>query len=255
MRSSYSYCATICLRRNAYKLLYKMAKSDVRLNVDEMAEAGVQFGHKVSKLHPKMKPFVSGIKNNVHIFDLEKTSKELQLALEFISKLVAEGKTILFVGTKIQTKALVKATAEECGMPYVTERWLGGTFTNFETIQKRVYYFKDLEKKKASGELEKYTKKERLNFDKEIASLKIKFEGIKDMSKLPDAVFIVDIRKDETAVREAKRKNIAIVALCDTNVDPSGIDYMVPANDDAIAAVNYILEKIKETCLSNKSNN
>lgn len=229
-----------------------MIKEDIKIDVEEMTKAGVGFGHRFSKLHPKMKPYVSGVKNNVHMIDLEKTAKELEKALEFVSKIISEGKVIVFVGTKIQIKNLVKSAAEDCGLPYVTERWLGGTFTNFETISKRVEYFKDLENKKTTGEFEKYTKKERLKFDKEIASLKIKFEGIKNMSKIPEAVFILDIRKDDTCVREAKRKGIKMVALCDTNVDPTVIDYPIPANDDAISSVNYILEKVKETILNAK---
>ncbi|MGD0577166.1 MAG: 30S ribosomal protein S2 [Candidatus Staskawiczbacteria bacterium] len=228
-----------------------MAK-DITLSVDEMAAAGVNLGHKVSKLHPKMKPYVSGIKNNVNIFDLEKTAKELQKALAFVSKTVSEGKTIVFVGTKIQLKAIIQAAAEECGIPYVTERWLGGTFTNFETIQKRVSYFKDLEKKRETGELEKYTKRERLDFDREIAKLKTKFEGVRNMAKLPDAVFIFGLDKDITCAREAKRRGIKIVAIVDTNVNPDIVDYPIPANDDAISAVSYIIEKVKETILNSK---
>jgi len=219
----------------------------MKLSVEDMEAAGVSFGHKVSKLHPKMKPYVSGIKNNVNIFDLEKTIKELERSLAFISRIVSEGKTIIFVGTKIQLRQIVQAAAEECGVPYVTERWLGGTFTNFETIQKRAGYFKDLERKKEAGELEKYTKKERLDFDKEIASLKVKFEGVKNMPKLPDAVFIFGLDKDITCAREAKRKGIKIVAIVDTNVNPEIADYFIPANDDAISSVRYIIEKVKET--------
>jgi small subunit ribosomal protein S2 len=226
---------------------------DVKISVEEMTKAGVCFGHKFSKLHPKMEPYVSGVKNNVHIIDLEKTAKELEKALKYISKIISEGKSIIFVGTKIQIKNLVKSAAEECALPYVTERWLGGTFTNFETISKRVEYFKELEKKKLTGELEKYTKKERIKFDKEIESLRIKFEGIKNMAKLPEAVFILDIKKDETCAREAKRKGIKIVALCDTNVNPIIADYPIPANDDAISSVQYILEKVKETILNAKT--
>lgn len=225
---------------------------NISISVDEMSQVGVNLGHKVSKLHPKMKGYVSGIKNNVHIFDLEKTAKELEKALAFVSKIVSEGKTIVFVATKIQLKAIVQQAAEECGVPYVTERWLGGTLTNFETIQKRVTYFKDLEKKKQTGELEKYTKRERLDFDREIAKLKTKFEGIRNMQKLPDAVFIFGIDKDITAAREAKRKGIKIVALVDTNVNPDIVDYPIPANDDAISAVSYIIEKVKETVEKSK---
>jgi small subunit ribosomal protein S2 len=226
---------------------------NVNISVEEMTQAGVQFGHQVSKLHPKMKAYVSGIKNNVHIFDLEKTAKELEKALAFISKLVSEGKSVVFVGTKIQLKASIQAAAEECGVPYVTERWLGGTFTNFETIQKRVSYFKDLEKKRQTGELDKYTKKERLDFDKEIAKLKTKFEGIRNMTKLPDAVIIFGLEKDITCAREAKRKGIKIVSIVDTNVNPDIVDYQIPANDDAISAVGYIIEKVKETVINSKS--
>jgi small subunit ribosomal protein S2 len=228
-----------------------MAK-DIKLSVEEMEAAGVNFGHKVSKLHPKMKQYVSGIKNNVQIFDLEKTAKEFEKALSFISKIVSEGKSIIFVGTKIQLRALVQTGAEECGVPYVTERWLGGTFTNFETIQKRVSYFKDLEKKKETGELGKYTKKEQLNFDREIAKLKVKFEGVRNMSKLPDAVIIFGLDKDITCAREAKRKGIKIVAIVDTNVNPDIVDYPIPANDDAISSVRYIIDKVKETIINSK---
>jgi small subunit ribosomal protein S2 len=228
-----------------------MAKK-ISLDLEEMAGVGVQFGHKVSKLHPKMKQFVSGIKNNVHVFDLEKTAKSMEKAMDFVSRLVADGKSIVFVGTKIQLKGLVQSAAEECEIPYVTERWLGGTFTNFETIQKRVTYFKELETKKATGGLEKYTKKERLNFDKEIALLKNKFDGIKNMSKLPDAVVIFGLDKDITCAKEAKKKGIKIVALCDTNVNPDIADYAIPSNDDAISAVKYIAVKIKETILNSK---
>ena len=223
------------------------------LNIEEMQTAGLHFGHRVSRLHPKMKIYVSGIKNNVHIIDLEKTSKEFEKALRFISKLISDGKTILFVGTKIQVRQYVKSSAELSGMPYVVERWLGGTFTNFETIAKRVAYFKELENKKATGGLEKYTKKERSLFDKELEILRKKFEGIKHMTKLPDAVLILDVKKDITCAREAKRKGIKIIGVVDTNIDPTIVDYPIPANDDAISSVKYILEKISETITSAKS--
>ena len=229
-----------------------MAKQDIKLSVEEMEKAGVNLGHKVSKLHPKMKQYVSGVKNNVHLFDLEKTAKELAKALTFISKVVSDGKSIIFVGTKIQLKAIIKEAAEECGVPSVTERWLGGTFTNFETIQKRVNYFKDLQRKKETGELAKYTKKEQLDFDKEIAHLKIKFDGIRNMSKLPEAVLIFGLDKDITCAREAKRKGIKIISIVDTNVNPDIVDYPIPANDDAISSVRYIIDRVKETIINSK---
>ncbi len=229
-----------------------MDKTDIKLSIDDMAKAGLNFGHRVSKLHPKMKQYVAGIKSNVHMIDLEKSAKEFERALKFISKLVLEGKIILFVGTKIQVKELVKEAAQACKMPYVIERWLGGTFTNFETISKRVSYFKDLENKRANGEFEKYTKKERMKIDKEIESLRNKFEGIKNMEKLPEAVLILDLKKDDTCQREAKRKGIKIIGVIDTNIDPTMADYLIPANDDAISSVKFILEKIQETVLNSK---
>jgi small subunit ribosomal protein S2 len=228
-----------------------MAK-DTNINIEEMVQLGVNFGHKVSRLHPKMKPYITGVKNNIHIIDLEKTVKELEKALKFIDKVVSEGKTILFVGTKIQIRSYVKAIADECSFPYVTERWLGGTFTNFETISKRVGYFKDLEAKRASGEFEKYTKKERMKIDKEIKILKTKFEGVRNMTKLPDVVIVFGVDKDIACIREAKIKGIKIIALCDTNINPDIADYPIPANDDALSSVQYILEKIKETILNSK---
>ena len=219
---------------------------DININIDEMLSSGLGVGHTVSRLHPKMKEYTSGIKNNTNVIDLEKTAIELSKALKFISNLVAAGKKIIFVGTKIQMKELVKKAAEDCDVPYVTERWLGGTFTNFETISKRVEYFKEMEKKKATGEFNKYTKKERLKIDKELESLRIKFEGIKNMFKNPEAVFISDLKKDITCAREAKRKGISIIAIADTNIDPGLADYPIPANDDAISSVKYILEKVSE---------
>jgi small subunit ribosomal protein S2 len=179
-------------------------------------------------------------------------SKELAKALAFISKVVSEGKTIVFVGTKVQLKAIIQEAAVDCGIPYVTERWLGGTFTNFETIQKRINYFKDLERKKETGDLEKYTKKEQLNFDREIAKLKVKFDGLRNMTKLPEAVMIFGLDKDLTCAREAKRKGIKIVSIVDTNVNPDIVDYPIPANDDAISSIRYIIEIVKETIEKSK---
>ena len=222
------------------------------LNIEEMNLAGLHFGHAVSKLHPKMKLYISGTKNNVHVFDLEKTAIEFERALKFISKIISEGKILLLVGTKIQMKQMSKVVAMDCLMPYVTERWLGGTFTNFDTISKRVQYFKDLENKKLNGELAKYTKKEQLMFDRELESLRKKFEGIKHMVKLPDAVLILDMKKDIAVAREARRKGITIIGVADTNIDPTLADYLIPANDDAISSIKYILEKVKETILSSK---
>ncbi|MCX6737853.1 MAG: 30S ribosomal protein S2 [Candidatus Parcubacteria bacterium] len=201
-----------------------------------------------------MKPYILGVKGSDHIniMDLEQTKLFLIKALDFVAELTKEGKTILLVGTKIPIKKLVRETAEACDLPYVVQRWIGGALTNFKIIRKRIDHFKDLEKKKESGELEKYTKKERLEFDKEINKLSVKFGGIKDMEKLPDALIVLDMCKDELAIKEAKMKEIKIIAIADTNVDPTKVDYPIPANDDAITSVKYILEKFKSVILENK---
>jgi len=226
---------------------------DFSFNLDEMTAAGLQFGHKTSKVHPKMQQYISGARNAIHIVDVEKSAQKLKEALIFIKQVVSDGKTILFIGTKIQVKALVKEIAMECGFPYVNERWLGGTFTNFEIIKKRVAYFNDLIDKKQKGELEKYTKKERLQIDRKLEDLEKKFGGIKVMDKLPNIIFVLDIKKDLIAVKEAKAKGIKVVGISDTNTNPELLDYAIPANDDAVSSAKYILEKVKEVVLANKS--
>ena len=228
----------------------KTKKVDFKLDTEEMAQAGVHFGHRTSRVHPKMMPYLYGVRNTVHIIDLEKTKEKFEEALKFIQELISENKILLLVGTKIQVKDLVKEIAKDCSLPYVNERWLGGTFTNFEIIKKRIEYFKDLEKKKAAGELEKYTKKERAKIDQELRDLEIKFGGIKNLEKLPDAILVLDMKKDEAAVKEARMKGIKVIGISDTNVDPTLADYPIPANDDAISSVKYILEKVKEVIKS-----
>jgi len=227
-------------------------KDEFKLDPEEMAQAGLHFGHKTSTVHPKMKQYLWGARNEIHIIDVEKTAEKFKEALEFIKKLISENKTLLLVGTKIQVKNLVKEIAQETGLPYINERWLGGTFTNFETMKKRLEYFKELERKKEQGELAKYTKKERAKIDKEIQDLEIKFGGIKNLEKLPDAVFVLDMKKDYLAVKEAKMKGLKVIGVADTNIDPTLADYPIPANDDAISSVKYILEKAKETILKAK---
>jgi len=229
-------------------------KSDFGINVEEMTKAGVYFGHRVSKCHPKMKPYIVGVKGSDHIniIDLEKTKEFLIKALEYIKELSGEGKVLLLVGTKIPTRKLVEEVAKECGLFYVVQRWIGGTITNFKIIRERIDYFKELERKKSQGELEKYTKKERLEIDRELTRLEQKFGGIKDLTKLPDTIFVLDMKQDALAIREARRKGILVIAIADTNVDPSLADYPIPANDDAISSVKYILEKVKEVILENK---
>ncbi len=226
----------------------------IKLDIEEMANAGLHLGHATSKFHPKMTPYVFGVRNGIHIIDLEKTKEKLKEALKFIQQLVAENKILLVVGTRFQIKDLVKEFAKEFGFPYVTERWLGGTFTNFPVIRKRCEYLKELEQKLQNQELmEKYTKKERKEMEKKLHKLETKFGGIKNLERLPDAVFIIDMKKDELAVKEARRKGVKIIAISDTDSDPTLVDYPIPANNDAISSVKYILGKVREAILIQKS--
>jgi len=221
-------------------------KLDVELDLEEMIQQGIHFGHSPSKLHPDMEPYLYGIRNTINIIDLEKTAEKLKEALKFIKKLVEEDKDILVVGTKIQVQDLTEEFAEECGFSYVNERWIGGTFTNFDNISKRIDYLKDLEKKQEEGEFEKYTKKEKAEKQEEISKLRKKFGGLKEMEGLPDAILVLHMKKDDLAVKEAREKGVKVIGIADTNVDPTRADYPIPANDDAITSVQYILDKIKQ---------
>ena len=213
----------------------------------EMMAAGLHFGHKTSKTHPKMKPFITGVRNAVHIIDLEKTKEKLQEVVEYVKRLKEESKVLLLVGTKVQQRSLIKEAAKVCGLPFVTQRWIGGTLTNFGTISKRIERLKELEQQQASGEWdEKYTKKEQLDFKEEIRTLETNFGGIKELTKVPDAMFICDLKENASAVKEAKKKGIPIIAISDTNTNPEEADYFVPANNDAVSSLKYVLDKIQE---------
>jgi len=229
-------------------------KKDPKIKIDpeEMMAKGLHFGHQISKLHPKMFGNIVGVKNTIHIIDLEKTAEALENALLFISGLFKDGGNLVLVGTKPPLRSLVQQIAEECEIPYVVERWLGGTFTNFKVILERIKYFRELERKKKEGELEKYTKKERVEFDMKLKNLEIKFGGIKNLEKIPEAIFVCDVKKNILAVKEAREKGVKIIAIVDTNVDPNLIDYPICANDDAISSVRYILEKVKEVIKKSK---
>ncbi len=216
-------------------------------SVAQMLEAGMHFGHRTYKWHPKMKPYIFEARKGIHIIDLEKTSAQLEAALTFIARAVAEGKNVLFVGTKSQVKKQLQEAAQECGMPYICERWLGGTLTNFHIIRNSIRTYVDLLEKKESGKLEKYTKKERIQFDRQIAKLSLSVGGLVGLNRTPDIIFIWDIKHEETALAEAKKKRIPIVAVCDTNVNPTGIDFVIPANDDASKAITLILNILKDT--------
>lgn len=219
--------------------------------IEEMIKAGTQFGHKKSNGHPKMASYIYTLRNNIQIINLSKTLAQLKIAVEFLKNILAKEGTILFVGTNPSAKELIKDLANDLKMSYVSERWLGGTLTNFQTIKKRINYFLDLLKKKETGELEKYTKKEKLLIDKDIKKLEINLGGIRAMEKMPDIVFIVDINKHSTAVNEAKKLNIPIMAICDTNVDPTNIAYPIVSNDGAYSAIKFILNYITKNLKNN----
>ncbi len=220
--------------------------------IEKMLKAGMHFGHRTGKWHPKMAPYIFGARKGVHIIDLSKTRKMFEDALNFIEKLASENKTILFVGTKMQAQKPIKNLAEETGMPYVNQKWMGGCLTNFSVIKKMIKKYTDLMADKKAGKLNKYTKKEQLQFDRQIDKLEKKVGGLVNLKKLPDAVFIWDIKNERTALTEAKKKNIPIIAICDTNVNPSGINYIIPSNDDATKTIKLVLNTIKETILEAK---
>jgi len=211
-----------------------------------MLKSGVHFGHQNSKRNPKMKPYIFTSKSGFHIIDLEQTQTKLKEALEFVKTIVANGGTILFLGTKKQAQPIIIKYAKQTNMPYITVRWLGGTFTNFNEISRVVKRLTKLKTDKKEGKLEKYTKKEKLEFDREIEKLDNIVGGIEEMSKVPDAIFVVDVKKEKTAVLEAQKKNIPIVAMCDTNVNPDRITYCIPANDDAVKSIELITGLVAE---------
>ena len=219
-----------------------------------MLKAGVHFGHKKSKRHPKMEQYIYTIRNGINILDLSKTTITLNEAIAYVKEISSTGGTVLFVGTKKQSKKIIKDVAKKCDMPYVAERWLGGTFTNFSKIAASINRLEKMIEQKESGELEKkYNKKERLEIDREIKRLEKKFGGIMNMKKLPDAVFVVDIKEDLTTVNESKSKNIPVIALVDTNVDPSTIDYPIPSNDDAVRAIELMANAIADAVVEGKN--
>jgi len=222
---------------------------EIEKDIKEMLESAVHFGHRKTRQNPKMKPYVFGIRNNVSIIDLEQSRVKLAGALEYVKNLEEEKKIILFVDTRPSTRGETRAVAEDLGMPYVVERWFGGTITNWKTISERILHLKDLESKAKSEEWEKYTKKERHDMEEESRKLNVLWGGIKNMKGPPDAIFVVDMRENALAVKEARLKNIPVIAIADTNVDPTLADYPIPANDDALSSVKYILGKVKSAML------
>ncbi|HYE93488.1 MAG TPA: 30S ribosomal protein S2 [Terriglobales bacterium] len=222
------------------------------LTMKELLEAGVHFGHQTKRWNPKMQKYIFGERNGIYIIDLQKTLKKFRDAYAFVRDLSAQGGSMLFIGTKKQAQETVFEEAGRCGMYYVNQRWLGGTLTNFTTIRKSIARLKKLEEMKETGEYDRVPKKEALELDREREKLEKALIGIKSMDALPSSVFIIDPRKEKIAVAEAQRLGIPIVAIVDTNCDPTGIDYPIPGNDDAIRAVRLITSRIVDAILEGR---
>lgn len=219
------------------------------VTMKQLLEAGVHFGHQTRRWNPKMKPYIFADKNGIYIIDLQKTVRMFKRAYQFVRDTVAEGKSVLFVGTKRQAQESIEEEARRCGMPYVNHRWLGGMLTNFQTIRKGIERLRDLEAMAEDGRLQGYTKKEIMHLQKEKAKLLKNLGGIKEMRELPGAVFIVDSRREYIAVKEARKLGIPVVAIVDTNCDPDEVDYVIPGNDDAIRAIKLFSSLIADACL------
>jgi len=220
-----------------------------QVTMREFLESGVHFGHPTRRWNPKMKPYVFGARNGIYIIDLQKTADQTKAACEFISKVVSEGKKVLFVGTKKQARDVMQAEAERAGMYYVNNRWLGGMLTNYQTVKASIDRLKKLEASKLAPEWASTPKKEQARYERELGNLKKSLGGIQEMKKLPGAIFIVDTEKEHIAVKEAKKLGIPSVAVVDTNCDPSDISYVIPGNDDAIRSIRLFAYLIAESCL------
>lgn len=216
--------------------------------MEEMLKAGVHFGHQASHWHPKMESYIYTTRNGVHIIDLKKTQTKLEAALAYVSKVVADGGDVLFVGTKVQAKPLVEQYAKACKMPYVSTRWVGGTLTNFNAMKVSIARYVELLRGRDSGDWEKYTKKERSELQKEIDRLDDMFAGLVNMRGIPKAMFVVDIRTEMTAVKEANVMKVPVVAICDTNTNPTPITCVIPANDDATRGLELLVKAVAAAC-------
>lgn len=223
------------------------------VSMKALLEAGVHFGHQTRRWNPKMSKYIFGSRNNIHIIDLQKTVKELKKALTYVKDAAADGKVFMFVGTKKQAREAIAQEAARCEMPFVRDRWLGGTLTNFETVRKSAQRLQEQERMKQSGVFSSLSKKEALYREKDIKRLAKSLDGIKNMTRLPDALFVVDPVQELTAVTEARRMEIPIVSICDTNCDPDLIDYPMPGNDDAIRSVRLFCKLIADTIIEGRA--
>lgn len=224
----------------------------VTINMKDLLEAGVHYGHQVRRWNPKMKPYIFGARNGIHIIDLQKTVQCLQDACNFLENVTARGSHVLFVGTKKQARDLVASEAKRAGMFFVNQRWLGGTLTNYQTIRQSIHRLKHIERMASDGTFQKLTKKEVLNLEREKEKLEANLGGIKDMPGMPRAIFVVDSHKEKIALNEARRLHIPIVAIADTNSDPSDIDFVVPGNDDSLRSLELFVKSAAEACASGK---
>lgn len=221
-------------------------------SIAEMLQAGAHFGHKVSRWHPKMKPYIFTTRNGVHVIDLDKTQSKLKEVLEAVKKFASQGKVILFITTKPQAREIVKQAAISCGALYLVERWIGGLLTNFPEIKKLLKKYLALKADQASGAWAKYTKKEQLEFAKELAALDQSLSGLSVLERIPDALFIPSLQREKTAVMEANRMHVPIIAICDTNSNPAKADYFIPANDDAVKSIKMMVELVAEAVKEGK---
>ena len=222
------------------------------ISMKALLESGVHFGHRTNKWDPAMKPFIFTERNGIHIIDLQQTVKSINTAYNLVRDTVQHGGNVLFVGTKRQAQETIKEEAIRCGMPYVTERWMGGMITNWTTMFQRIQELERLEKMRDSGEINKLTKKEGLLIERDILRLDTRLGGVRKMKTTPDLVFVVDVTRESTAVHEANVKGIPVIALVDTNCDPNGVDYVIPSNDDAIRAIKLLVGKIADAAIEGR---
>lgn len=225
----------------------------MKVSLDELLKSGVHFGHLTRRWNPKMEKYIFMERNDIHIIDLKQTLAGLQRAYDAVKEIAATGEQILFAGTKNQAKEIIQNEAIRCGMPYIAERWLGGTLTNFSTIKKSIRHLENLEKMVLDGTVDNLTKKEALNINREINKMKLVFSGVQDLKKIPAAIFIVDIRLQDIAVKESKKLDIPIIAIVDTNCDPGLIDYPIPGNDDSSKSIGLITKIIADAVLDGKT--
>jgi len=223
------------------------------ISMKALLETGVHFGHRTRKWNPRMNPYIFTERNGIHIIDLQQTVAALDTACKLVRDTAAAGGTVLFVGTKRQAQESIQKESERCGMPYVNQRWLGGTLTNWKTIKERIDELKRLEERRDTGDFERLTKKEGLILSRKIVRLEDRLGGIRQMTKLPDLLYVVDVRREDTAVKESNILGVPVIALVDTNCDPGGVDYVVPANDDAIRAIKLLTARIADAVIEGRA--